>query len=251
MDSDDDLEIEGGPSDDWSLPAFDNRGRQKETSGFDDNFDEHVGAPSNDASFSSSPPSDAPLQFDSFVNLDPPHLSASLFVGEGTISDGGDARRDEDHGGSSKVGTSAADLSTKPRSISPFKSGFSSLWPFGHASRGHRKRSVDQRYGIVDREDERTETNTDVFDQTDSDSDDGFDGVGEREAAGDFEGRKGRNTARRPSITTEAKSRTSLDDDEDIEVVMKRSGVDAPKREDEKTPEGKQETAAPEEDKKI
>lgn len=86
------------------------------------------------------------------------------------------------------------------------RSNFSGMWPFNHASRGHRRRSVGERYG-------RKEEGNDFLGESDSDSDEGFDGVGEREASGDFDGR-----GRRPSGTTEARRRTSLDDEEVVEV---------------------------------
>ncbi|OBT88612.1 hypothetical protein VE02_04030 [Pseudogymnoascus sp. 03VT05] len=85
-------------------------------------------------------------------------------------------------------------------------SNFSGLWPFNHASRGHRRRSVGERYG-------RREEGNDFFGGSDSDSDEGFDGIGEREASGDFDGK-----GKRPSGTTEARRRTSLDDEEVVEV---------------------------------
>lgn len=246
-DSDDDLEIEGGPSDAWGLPSYDQSGRFGDKSGFEDNsVDDNVGAPSDAEAFSSSLDAAlAPLQkmpshsgsnsrsntvSGSFVPAALP-LSSAFKGHVGTLNDGGINAKDADdlNDGSS----TSADLSKKPRSISPLKTGktgFSSLWPFGHASRGHRRRSVDQRYGNVNRDGDDLENETnDFFDQSDTDSsDDGFDGVGEKEASGAYEGKHGqRNRGRRPSLTTEAKSRTSLDDeDEDIEVVMKKSDVE-------------------------
>lgn len=246
-DSDDDLEIEGGPSDAWGLPSYDKSGRFSDKSGFEDNFvDDHVGAPSDAEAFSSSLDAAlAPLQkmsshsgsnsgsktsSGSFVPAALP-LSSAFKGHVGTLNDVEESA--EDAGDLNDASITSADLSKKPRSISPLKTGktgFSSLWPFGHASRGHRRRSVDERYGNVDcdRDDLENETN-DFFDQSDTDSsDDGFDGVGEKEASGAYEGKHGqRDRGRRPSLTTEAKSRTSLDDeDEDIEVVMKKSDVD-------------------------
>ncbi|KAL5352324.1 hypothetical protein ACLOAV_002271 [Pseudogymnoascus australis] len=92
-------------------------------------------------------------------------------------------------------------------------SNFSGMWPFNHASRGHRRRSVGERY-------DRKEEGNDFFGGSDSDSDEGFDGIGEREASGDFDSR-----GRKPSGTTEAKRRTSLDDEEVVEVERGREGV--------------------------
>lgn len=218
-DSDDDLEIEGGPSDAWALPGYDNIGRSEAPSGFDDNFDaDHVGAPFNDTPSSSST---APLPANSFVELTP--LYGSAFESSGTISDGGEVLQTTD----SESGSSAA----KPRSISPLKSGFSSLWPFGQGSKGLHKSAIDEAFGIVNREETSQNQNenlaNDFFDQTDTDSsDDGFDGIGEKEASGAFDGK--RDKGRRPSLTTEAKSRTSLDDDdEEIEIVTAKADVKA------------------------
>lgn len=92
-------------------------------------------------------------------------------------------------------------------------SNFSGMWPFNHASRGHRRRSVGERYG-------RKEEGNDFFGGSDSDSDEGFDGVGEREASGDFDG-----SGRMPSGTTEARRRTSLDDEEVVEVGRGEGGA--------------------------
>ncbi|OBT67046.1 hypothetical protein VE03_04462 [Pseudogymnoascus sp. 23342-1-I1] len=91
-------------------------------------------------------------------------------------------------------------------------SNFSGMWPFNHASRGHRRRSVGERYG-------RKEEGNDFFGESDSDSDEGFDGIGEREASGDFDSR-----GRKPSGTTEARRRTSLDDEEVVEVGRGEGG---------------------------
>ena len=201
-DSDDDLEIEGGPSDTWGLPSYDKSGRFEDKSGFEDNFvDDHVGAPSDAEAFSSSLDAAlAPLQkmsshsgLNSHSNVAPKNTGcgsgsfvpaalplSSAFEGH---SEGGEAAKD-----SLDEGSSSADLSKKPRSISPLKTGFSSLWPFGHASRGHRRRSVDQRYGNVSRDGDDLENETnDFFGQSDTDSsDDGFDGVGEKAASGEI-----------------------------------------------------------------
>jgi hypothetical protein len=111
----------------------------------------------------------------------------------------------------------------------PSRSNFSTMWPFGHASRGHRRRSVGERYGRVEngRLGNGEHGTNDFFAQSgsDSDSDDGFDGVGEREASGDFEGERVRGgRGRRPSLTTEAKRRTSLDDEEVVEVGRGEGG---------------------------
>lgn len=228
-DSDDDLEIEGGPADHdaWGLPSYSRHAAGKKLEGFEDNFvDDHVGAPS-----SLSDPDLAPLARVSshgdgltagFVPAALPLSSA--FEGHiGTLSESeGVLHGDGDEEGADRD----ADL-RKPRSISPLKTGFSSLWPFGsHASRGHTRKNPIPRFGKGDGEELDMENDVDLeedaneFFKSDTDSDDGFDGVGEREASGEYE-RKGRG--RRPSLTTEAKSRTSLeDDDEDAEVVVKK-----------------------------
>lgn len=105
--------------------------------------------------------------------------------------------------GESATAGAAAEGETDSASRS---SNFSGMWPFNHASRGHRRRSVGERYG-------RKEEGNDFFGGSDSDSDEGFDGIGEREASGDFDSR-----GRKPSETTEARRRTSLDDEEVVEV---------------------------------
>ncbi|OBT51612.1 hypothetical protein VE04_08288, partial [Pseudogymnoascus sp. 24MN13] len=84
-------------------------------------------------------------------------------------------------------------------------SNFSGLWPFNHARRRPRRSSVSDRYG-------RKEEGNDFFGGSDSDSDEGFDGIGEREASGDFDGK-----GKRPSGMTEPTSSTSLDDEEVVE----------------------------------
>lgn len=236
-DSDDDLEIEGGPADHdaWGLPSYSRHAADKKVEGFEDNFvDDHVGAPSS----LSDPVAFEPLARVSSHGSGLEALSSAPFTPAalplssafeehtGTLSEGGevvDDSDDEDAG-------SGANL-RKPRSISPLKTGFSSLWPFGsHSSRGHTRKNHISRIG-KGREELDMENNVDLEDdaneffKSDTDSDDGFDGVGEREASGEYE-KKGR--ARRPSLTTEAKSRTSLeDDDEDAEVVVRKEDATA------------------------
>ena len=216
-DSDDDLEIEGGPSDAWAVPGYDTIRKTEATSGFDDNSDDdHVGSPPKDDASPSS--FTAPLQVNPSVELTPPSRG-SVFDGMGTYSDGGEAIEDD---GSE----SSAAFSTKLGLNSPLRFGLSSLWPFGRSSTS---RGAEKNEKADHSENRKSENMTnDFFDQSDTDSsDDGFDGVGEKEASGAFDGGK-RDRGRRPSLTTEAKSRTSLDDDdEEIEVVMAKADVDA------------------------
>lgn len=227
---DDDLEIEGMPSGATTSPwepravgehlGVQPSEQKKEAEGFDDNFDDDVGLSLRGLRLSS-------------------HVSDPSYSGDG-------------HGvaypnsGSSVVEKAAESAEqNKPRSISPLRSSSSSsstnfptLWPFGgHASRGHRRRSVEERYGRTE-EDEGANGGAeggdgranDFFAQSDSgsDSDGGFDGVGAMEASGEFHGEREREKGRRrrPSLTREAKSRTSLDDEEVVEVVVgKGEGV--------------------------
>ena len=261
-DSDDDLEIEGGPADHDArgLPSYSRHAADKkvgDSGGFEDNFvDDHVGAPSSlsdpvafeplarvsshgsGLEASSSTPAALPL--------------SSAFQGHiGTLSEGGEVVDDSDEDeGSEDV--------RKPKSISPLKTGFSSLWPFGsHSSRGHTRKNPIRRFGNGNREELNMENDVDLEDdaneffKSDTDSDDGFDGVGEREASGEYE-KKGRG--RRPSLTTEAKSRTSLeDDDEDAEVGVKKEDATAPAGEGKGKEVQKEETKVEEkdQDKKI
>lgn len=249
-DSDDDLEIEGGPGDHdaWGLPSYSRHAADKKMEGFEDNFvDDHVGAPSS----LSDPVAFEPLERVSShgSGLEPsssaPFTPAALplssaFEGHiGTLSEGGEVVDDSDEEDADKD----ADL-RKPRSISPLKTGFSSLWPFGsHSSTGHTRKNPIPRFGNRNREEidlENGDEANDEFFKSETDSDDGFDGVGEREASGEYE-KKG--SGRRPSLTTEAKSRTSLeDDDEDAEVVVKKEDAMAPTNEGKgKEPEKKEE----------
>lgn len=236
-DSDDDLEIEGGPSDHdaWGLPSYSRHAADKKVEGFEDTFvDDHVGAPSS----LSDPVAFEPLarvsshgsglEASSSAPFTPAALPlSSAFEGHtGTLSEGGEIVGDSDEDDVDRD----ADL-RKPRSISPLKTGISSLWPFGsHSSRGHARKNSIPRFGYGNREELDMENDVDLEDdaneffKSDTDSDDGFDGVGEREASGEYE-KKGRG--RRPSLTIEAKSRTSLeDDDEDAEVVVEKEEVD-------------------------
>ena len=240
--SDDDLEIESGPADHdaWGLPSYSRHAADKrvgDSGAFEDNFvDDHVGAPSS----LSDPVAFEPLarvsshgsglEASSSAYFTPAALPlSSAFEGRtGTLSEGGEVVDDSDEEDADRD----ANL-RKPRSMSPLKTGFSSLWPFGsHSSRGHPKKNSISRSENGNREELDVENNVDLesdaneFFKSDTDSDDGFDGVGEREASGEYEKKR---RGRRPSLTTEAKSRTSLeDDDEDAEVVVKKEDATAP-----------------------
>jgi len=190
-DSDDELESESDGA--WALrrggPGPGPDPEPEAAEGFedlDDDDDDHVGVPLRDLPAVSS-------YLRSFPSLSPPE------GWKGTISDGGEAV-DE--------GVAA------PRPVSPVRGGFAGLWPFGQGARGQREEGSEGR-GRDGEGGEEMGNVADFFGQSDSDSsDEGFDGVGEREASGEFKGERGR----RPSVTTEATRRTSLDDEDEVVV---------------------------------